>query len=923
MIQSFYINQMSAVLVVVAATSTSLTANDDVASILRRRCIGCHNNQDREAGVSLLSAASLAEGSDNGPLLDPDNRRNSRLFQVLNPDSDLVMPPEDAPQLLEDERAILQRWVLGGAELPAAVAAPQVPSIPRPEKTLPLLASVRITDGDVCIAGVHHIARINPASDRTRWKVSKDTGKVTALSVSADGRHLLAACGSPGIAGHALLIDSETGSIEHRFEGHADALYGVAISQDQALIATAGYDRTILLHDRTSGQVLHRLKGHNGSVFSLAFDPSGQVLCSASADGTVKVWNTGSGKRLDTLSQPQAEQFCVVVSHDGQRIYAAGADNRIRVWKLKSRDAAVINPLLSSTFGHERPITCLTLSPDDQLLATAAEDGTVRIWATDRLQQMESLPQQSSLVTSLSFLSARQLFLTRLDGSSEVVRVTGSIQSSPSQTLSDHGPRAVTVVTEATKVHEVEDNNTAAQAQALSFPAHVEGTIDGNGDLDCFKFEAMAGQRVLLDVIAAASKSPLDSLVEILNSDGQPVLRLQLQAVRDSWFTFRGKNSDTSDDFRVFYWQEMELNDLLYSDGEVVRLWHYPRGPDSGFRIYPGFGKRYTEFDTTPTAHALQAPCYIVKPHPPGAEITSNGLPVFPIYYRNDDDAERKRGADSRLFFTAPTDGIWVARVSDARGFSGPDYHYELKIGAPRPNFKVTHDGQEVAVTRGGGREIAFQLERSDGFDGQVTVNVEKLPPGIHVSEDILIEPNQLRAKATIYAESGAPTPTEDQVKDIRFTATAQIDGQAVQHDVSGIDSITIKDNSKVIVHIESEDGQRTNIDSPLQLTIHPGQTIRAFVRLERLGENGIVKFGGDDAGRNLPHGIFVDNIGLNGLLMPEETTEREFFITAAPIVPPGSRMFFLKSNIDGITSLPVILNVTATGDSSRPVARR
>ncbi|MFM8702603.1 MAG: hypothetical protein ACKOHG_01830, partial [Planctomycetia bacterium] len=63
--------------------------------------------------------------------------------------------------------------------------------------------------------------------------------------------------------------------------------------------------------------------------------------------------------------------------------------------------------------------------------------------------------------------------------------------------------------------------------------------------------------------------------------------------------------------------------------------------------------------------------------------------------------------------------------------------------------------------------------------------------------------------------------------------------------------------------------------------------------------------------GRNLPHGVYVDNIGLNGLLIEEGRHEREFFITAAPKAPPGRRLFHLRTAVDGgQTSPPAVLNV-------------
>ena len=71
-----------------------------------------------------------------------------------------------------------------------------------------------------------------------------------------------------------------------------------------------------------------------------------------------------------------------------------------------------------------------------------------------------------------------------------------------------------------------------------------------------------------------------------------------LQAVRDSYFTFRGKNDSETGDFRVFNWDEMHINDYFYANGEVVKFWLFPRGPDSGFVSYPGRGPRWGYFDT-------------------------------------------------------------------------------------------------------------------------------------------------------------------------------------------------------------------------------------------------------------------------------------------------------------------------------------
>jgi hypothetical protein len=99
---------------------------------------------------------------------------------------------------------------------------------------------------------------------------------------------------------------------------------------------------------------------------------------------------------------------------------------------------------------------------------------------------------------------------------------------------------------------------------------------------------------------------------------------------------------------------------------------------------------------------------------------------------------------------------------------------------------------------------------------------------------------------------------------------------------------------------------------TPLQeLRIRPGSTVSATLVIERGDLQGDIFLGGDDSGRNLPHGCFVDNIGLNGLLIPAGQSTREVFITAAPITAPGERMFHLRALVDGNpTTLPIRLIV-------------
>ena len=95
------------------------------------------------------------------------------------------------------------------------------------------------------------------------------------------------------------------------------------------------------------------------------------------------------------------------------------------------------------------------------------------------------------------------------------------------------------------------------------------------------------------------------------------------------------------------------------------------------------------------------------------------------------------------------------------------------------------------------------------------------------------------------------------------------------------------------------------------EIAIRPGQTVSANLVIERGDNKSDISFGGDDSGRNLPHGCYVNNIGLSGLLIPAGQSVRELFITAAPWVPLQSRLFHLRAKVDGNpTTLPIQIRV-------------
>ena len=118
-----------------------------------------------------------------------------------------------------------------------------------------------------------------------------------------------------------------------------------------------------------------------------------------------------------------------------------------------------------------------------------------------------------------------------------------------------------------------------------------------------------------------------------------------------------------------------------------------------------------------PFTHSLDEPIYIVEPHPPGSVLVPTGLPAFTVNYVNDDDADRKLGTDSRLLFTARQKGTYFVRITDTRGHGGERFVYRLWLREAKPDFRVTLNSTNPAVSAGAGAPFTLRADRIDGFD--------------------------------------------------------------------------------------------------------------------------------------------------------------------------------------------------------------
>jgi RNA polymerase sigma factor (sigma-70 family) len=223
---------------------------------------------------------------------------------------------------------------------------------------------------------------------------SQELKPVLAVAYAPDGKLLALATEDKTVE----LRNARTGDLVRVLEGHADVVTCLAFSGDGQMLASGGSDKTIKLWHTDTGKELHTLKGHSGWVHALAFTPDGKKLASGGYDKLIKLWDPATGQDLATLAGHKASVRALAIAPDGSCLAGGGADKIIRVWHLTPGSPS--EPIALK--GHEGTVRALAFSPAG-ILASGAEDGTVKLWEACTGKERVTLRGHTSDVLSLAF----------------------------------------------------------------------------------------------------------------------------------------------------------------------------------------------------------------------------------------------------------------------------------------------------------------------------------------------------------------------------------------------------------------------------------------------------------------------------------------------------------------------------------------
>ncbi|XP_018044138.1 PREDICTED: transducin beta-like protein 3 [Atta colombica] len=222
---------------------------------------------------------------------------------------------------------------------------------------------------------------------------------------------------------HNIIVHSmELFECKKQLVGYSDEILDVAyLGDNDSHIALATNSCDIKLYEIASMNC-QLLCGHTDSILALATTlVNVNLLLSSAKDNSVRVWlldkDTMRMSCIGHAVRHTASISSIAISQTLPKFFTTVAqDSCLKLWELpnnlESHNQDLSLNVRHTILAHQKDINCVTISPNDKLIATASQDKTAKLWYAENLQLVGVLHGHRRGVWCVRFSPIDQVLLT-------------------------------------------------------------------------------------------------------------------------------------------------------------------------------------------------------------------------------------------------------------------------------------------------------------------------------------------------------------------------------------------------------------------------------------------------------------------------------------------------------------------------------
>lgn len=174
-----------------------------------------------------------------------------------------------------------------------------------------------------------------------------------------------------------------------------------SISKDGEMVAIIENNQVKI--SQINGDLVKTLNDHIENNATVIFSEDQAKLVSLEQDNSIKIWQINQDKIIDKFVVKSGKINSISLSYKADKIVTGDADGNINIWQDKLG-------LIATVKGHKQAINQVIFSPDHTIIASASQDGTVKLW-NQELILFGILPHHAA-ITSLIFSPDSEVLVT-------------------------------------------------------------------------------------------------------------------------------------------------------------------------------------------------------------------------------------------------------------------------------------------------------------------------------------------------------------------------------------------------------------------------------------------------------------------------------------------------------------------------------